>query len=266
MIDIYDGNGYYGNIRTYRALSIKYFAIGSVAGCHMDLNIRTATFPPIDAVNVLGQLSMSLAHEVNNPLTVALSNTQLLLMDMDSTSPLFELVQEIHAAHLQIAALIRNFADIGSQIPQHSAPTNLAETIDDALTLTAYLFRRAGINVTCNYQSTPIIIANRNMLKLALTRLFLHWSSPDTLEKFHPQAVTVKLTQDEAQHVTINLTLSIADARLRRSYAGPPPELRGVEAVIRQHQGRFSVQNQRAAICCAITLPENFHLITHLTP
>lgn len=232
----------------------------------MSSNNKIASPPPIDAVNVLGQLSMSLAHEINNSLTVALSNTQLLLMDLDTTSPLFELAQEAHTAHLQIKSLIRNFADIGNQIPQRTMPTNLAEVIDEALHLVAYPFRRAQIAVTSNYQRTPIIMANRNMLKLALTQLFLHWSSPNTVEKLHLKAISVNLTQNESQQVTIAITLSMVSAPPRPAFAEPAPELQGVEAVIRQHKGQFSLKTQADSICCVIILHENFHLIINPTP
>jgi CheY-like chemotaxis protein len=94
----------------------------------------------------LGQLASSLAHELNNPLAIALGTVQLLALD-ESTSPLVqERLQTVDESLQRAARKLRSLLLI-AQNDQPTRPIDLAQLVEDILALAQCQVLITGITV-----------------------------------------------------------------------------------------------------------------------
>gem|GEM_PF-2220147 len=102
-------------------------------------------------LSAIGELSAAVAHQINNPLTTILGDTQLLLTDIDTyeDEELSESVQAIHRAGQRAYEVVRRLLSMARQ-KSDSATTELLDinnTIRHTLTLVESTIHRAGIDL-----------------------------------------------------------------------------------------------------------------------
>ncbi len=85
----------------------------------------------------LGQLASSLAHEINNPLAVALGSVQLLQMNRTLTGEVLERLQVIDESLQRAAQKLRNLLLIAHSSP-YPEPVALSRLLEDLLDLINY--------------------------------------------------------------------------------------------------------------------------------
>jgi len=114
----------------------------------------------------VGQLASGIAHEINNPLTVVLANTQILQMDAQPNDPNADLVEYIYDAGQRIQRIVQNLLDFSTQDSYEWSEVDVESTIDNALSLTAAPLRKGKIKVVKQFDALPTIIASANHLQL----------------------------------------------------------------------------------------------------
>jgi two-component system NtrC family sensor kinase len=122
----------------------------------------------------IGQLASSIAHEINNPLTVMTGNAQLLQMEMDGEDPNHKLTQRIMQSGTRMQRIVQNLLDFSSQETYLFDWIAIDETMEDALALIAHPLRKANIQVVKDIQDLPLIYASANHLKLVWMNLLLN--------------------------------------------------------------------------------------------
>jgi len=95
----------------------------------------------------VGQLAAGLAHEINNPLTAIIANTQLLQRDIDPQDDKRELVDLIAKAGYRAAQVVRNLLDLARKEQYVFEPTDVNKTIRNALALLNHEFMARSINL-----------------------------------------------------------------------------------------------------------------------
>ncbi len=113
----------------------------------------------------VGQLASSIAHEINNPLTVVIANSQVLQMDIPTSDPNQALVDYILEAGTRIQHIVQNLLDFSTQEKYEWFRVEVDRTIDDALMLIAAPLRKGNIKVIKQIESLPAILASPNHLK-----------------------------------------------------------------------------------------------------
>jgi len=138
-----------------------------------DINIASA---PNLQLNILGQLTIRILHDLNNKLTSILGNTELIqeaLATINATENndpetsagiAFQIISEVIAAIYEIAAVIRKFQDYAQQQPTSRHAIDLNAAISDYLPLSRGV---AGSRLTIDFQPStnlPTINANQKIL------------------------------------------------------------------------------------------------------
>ncbi len=122
----------------------------------------------------VGQLASSIAHQINNPLTVIIANSQLMEMDTEPTSADYPILRYIVEAGLQIRQIVQNLLDFSTQDRYEWFETDIAETIDDALKLVTHSLTKSHVQVVTQLDSLPLVIASASHLKLLWMNLLLN--------------------------------------------------------------------------------------------
>jgi two-component system C4-dicarboxylate transport sensor histidine kinase DctB len=87
--------------------------------------------------NILGQLASSLAHEINNPLTVAVGSVQLLTVEAEGVPDILSRLQAVDESLQRAARKLRSLLLI-ARADQQARAVDLAQLVEDVLALTHY--------------------------------------------------------------------------------------------------------------------------------
>lgn len=96
----------------------------------------------------VGQLAAGVAHEINNPLSAVIANTQLLKRDLKTDDPdVRESLDLIETAGLRASQVVRNLLGFARKEQMEFLPIDLNETINNALALTRHEIVSNSVNV-----------------------------------------------------------------------------------------------------------------------
>jgi PAS domain S-box-containing protein len=107
-----------------------------------------------EKLNALGSLLAGVAHELNNPLAVVLTQASL-LRDEARDSAIERRGERIYAAAERCARIVRSFLAIARQKPSTREPLDLEALIRSALELTGYGLKASGVTSPSTAPSVP---------------------------------------------------------------------------------------------------------------
>lgn len=202
----------------------------------------------------LGKMTASVAHEINNPLTVIIANAQILQRELPAGDERLESVDLISMAGARAAQVVRNLLDFArKEQPQHIL-TNINETLRHSLVLVQHELATHAITLEFNPDDQiPSILANGDSLQGVWVNLLLN--AVESIDK-SPGILRVS-----TQYVDEEIHISIADngrgiptERLQRIFEpfyttkspgrGTGLGLSVANRIVQQHNGRILVQSQ----------------------
>ncbi len=122
----------------------------------------------------VGQLAGSMAHQINNPLTVTMANSQLLMRESDPESEIYDLSSGIFKAGARIQNIVENLLGFSNQESYFFVETDLVETIEGALALVARSLQKDRVELVKDFQIQPLLVASVSHLKLVWMNLLLN--------------------------------------------------------------------------------------------
>lgn len=122
----------------------------------------------------VGQLAGSVAHQINNPLTVTLANSQLLLNEISPDSEAHELAAGIFKAGERIQNIVSNLLEFSNQETYFFTLADLTDTIEGALALVIRPLKKARIEVVKKYEAQVTLSVSVSHLKLVWMNLLLN--------------------------------------------------------------------------------------------
>ncbi len=116
----------------------------------------------------IGQLAANIAHEINNPLSAIIANSQLLLRDLPGADEnTIESLKLIETAGVRASKIVGNLLD-SARKEKHDEfeEISINETILDAISMVNYEIKNRSITVKIDLdKNIPNIFAHKNQLK-----------------------------------------------------------------------------------------------------
>lgn len=129
----------------------------------------------------IGEMAAGVAHEINNPMTVIIGATQMMLRDTGGKGPDAEALESVVSCGLRCKKIIQNLLTFSRQEQCTFTPTDLNEEVERALSLIQYQIKGCNIEITTKlHPALPRINANGQQLGQVVINLLLN--ARDALE------------------------------------------------------------------------------------
>ena len=174
-------------------------------------------------IGILGELTASIAHEVNQPLGAILSNTEAAELIMQSeTPPLDEIraiLADIHRDDLRASEVIRQVRSMVSHGETKHVPLDLADLAENVVSMVRHDGKRRGIRIDCvSADHLPPVSGEKVQLEQILLNLLLNAMEALADADLPVREIHVTVARENARNVRV----TVAD-----SGPGIPPEMRG---------------------------------------
>lgn len=204
----------------------------------------------------VGQLAGSVAHQINNPLTITMANSQLLLLEIKANSEAYGLANDILKAGMRIQKIIENLLEFSNQETYFFVEADLIETIEGALALVTRPLKKDRVELVKNYEVRPRLSASVSHLKLVWMNLLLN--ARDAVVGYTTQPVVTIATQAVSEReVKVTITdngCGIAEKdfeRLFRPFFTTKPVgkalglgLYSAHTIIERHRGQINAYSR----------------------
>ena len=219
-----------------------------------------ATLAQSEKLAAVGQLAAGVAHEINNPLTAIIANTQLLQRELSSQSKLknkkdiFESLDLIQRAGARAIQVVRNLLNFARKERYELVPTDINENIRSALDLLHHEIMGRMIDLTFEPQENlPIISTSPNHLQGVWLNLVLN--AMDSIENSHGKIKIQTFQSGNNIHVKVSDSgKGIPENRIPRIfepfYTTKGPDrgtglgLSVCHRIVKQHGGHIIVDSQ----------------------
>jgi len=170
-----------------------------------------------EKLSAMGQLLASVAHELNNPLSVVVGQS-LLLQETAAEPGVVERAGKIGNAADRCARIVKTFLAMARQQPTEMLSVSLNDVVDTALEVTGYALRSHDIDVVVELANDlPPIWADADQLNQVLTNLLVN--AQQALEgQTSPRRVKIRTAYEPESK---QLVLELSD-----NGPGMPPEVR----------------------------------------
>lgn len=127
-----------------------------------------------EKLSALGSLLAGVAHELNNPLSIAVA--QAVLLEETNTDPkIIKRAKDIRSAAERCARIVKTFLSMAREQTPERGPVDLNETISNALELMGYTLRSNGIEVERNLgEGLPAIWGDGDQIHQVVANLIVN--------------------------------------------------------------------------------------------
>jgi two-component system NtrC family sensor kinase len=225
-----------------------------------------ASLVQAEKLAALGQLAAGVAHELNNPITAVIANTQLLQRELDPDHVDMESVELIELAGKRAQRVVRALLDFARQEAEEFRLVDVNHTIAQALSLVERQWEKANVELVRDLTS-ELLQVDGNADHLQGVWLNLLVNAYDALEG-KPGRVTVQ-SKKQGQNILVRVEdngVGINSIDIKRIFepffttkapgTGTGLGLATSFRIIEQHQGKIEVDsNPGAGTIFTVRLP-----------
>ncbi len=123
----------------------------------------------------LGMMASGVAHELNNPLTSILMKTNLMMEEVEKSSPFYQELGKIDQAALRCKRIVGDLKGLSPRSELDKKPCEVRTLLDRSLSLVRHELERRGIDVACEIpDALPSIVCDSERLGRVLVNLFMN--------------------------------------------------------------------------------------------
>jgi len=169
-----------------------------------------------DKLSSIGLLAAGVAHEVNTPLAVISSYTQMLAKQLQSDPQKAALLDKITKQSFRASEIVNNLLNFSRTTGTEFSEVSLNKVIHDTLVLLEHQFKVAHVEVKPElYADLPTIQGNAGRLQQIFLNLFLN--AKDAM----PEGGTLRVATQNGEFVTVQVSdtgMGIAQEHIQRIY------------------------------------------------
>jgi predicted ATPase/signal transduction histidine kinase len=246
--------------------------VSAIRMAEFELHKTRSDLAHVTRVTSLGELTVSIAHEVNQPLGAVLINAEACQSWLDCNPPNMD---EAHAALQRIVRdgtrageVIRRIRALAKKTETKMAPLNLNDVLSEAMTLVRHELLSSRVVLRQEYASAlPLILADKVQLQQVILNLAINAIEAMQSITERRRELVIRSEQAAAQHARITVTdcgVGFSDdnaARLFNTFfttksSGMGMGLSICRSIIELHGGRiWAVPNVPHGATIQFTLP-----------
>ena len=238
--------------------------------------VRTAvSFAHMPPVTDVGELTASIAHEVNQPLGAMMFNAEACKSWLDCDPPNMKearaALQRIVRDGARAAEVIRRIRALAKNTDTKMVPLNLNDVLSEALSFVHHELLSSRVAVRVEPAGTlPVVLADRVLLQQVILNLVMNGIEAMLPITDRPRELVIQSQQDRANHVCVTVTdcgvgFPAAGAdRLFDTFFTTKPSGMGIglsicRSIIELHGGRiWATPNRPHGASIRFTLPSAY--------
>jgi len=214
-----------------------------------------ASLAQSEKLAAVGQLAAGLAHEINNPLTAIIANTQLLQRELKADEDIMEMIDLIARAGQRAAQVVRNLLDMARKEEYIFEPVDLDQTLQKAFALVQHELVARSIQLSYEpAEGLPKILASKDHLQGVWVNLLTN--AIDSFEECDHREIRVATTMqnNEVRVIFMDNGKGIPSEKLNRIFEpfyttkapgrGTGLGLSLCHRIIKQHGGSIHVDSE----------------------
>ena len=204
----YDANG---NFLGYRGTGTDITA--TIRADHAEVALREAqaALAHVTRVTTLGELTASIAHEVNQPLAAVVANAEACLRWLDRETP--DLAAARRSAEWAIndgnraSEVIRRVRALANKTDIDKVPLDVNNVVRDVIALTQRELSSHGVSLRTELAATlPMILGDRVQLQQVIINLVMNGIEAMQPVTERQRELTIRSRQDETGQVLVSVT------------------------------------------------------------
>jgi signal transduction histidine kinase/DNA-binding response OmpR family regulator len=161
-------------------------------------------------VSILGELTASIAHEVNQPLGAVMCNAEACLSwlqcDPPNMNEAYAALNGIVRDGARANEIVRRIRALAKKADTKMAPLGLNEILSEALTFVQHELLSSRVTLRTEYASAlPVILADRVQLQQVMLNLILNGIEAMELVSNRPRELVIRSEQDEGQQIRVTV-------------------------------------------------------------
>jgi PAS domain S-box-containing protein len=177
------------------------------------LQTAQAELAHVTRVTTLGEMSASIAHEINQPLFAIVTNAEatLLLLSRDvpdiqeARAGIAEVIKNAHRA----GEVIRRIRDFSKKAHPHMLQLNINEVVEEAVKLVRHEALRHGVTIRFEFASgLPLVRGDRIQLQQVIVNLAVNGMEAMTSVQDRDRVLIVRTQRDRSDRILV----AVADA------------------------------------------------------
>jgi len=145
-----------------------------------------------EKLSAVGELASGVAHEINNPLTTILGQSQLILSRDDISDYIRDRVTIMAEEASRAARIVQSLLLFARHYPPERRPCSLADQVERVLELKGYQLLGDAVEIVRDFQPCPIVYADENQIQQVLLNLIQNAHQAMT-QQTNPRELTVRI-------------------------------------------------------------------------